>query len=170
VETSAPPPPSPDPAPLPPSEPDEGEPRRFGAWLAGGPPQPGQLTPGWRLTVLVTWVLAFLGWSAAWKASRELGLATWWLGPTSAPRPWPIMLLPFAPVVVMLVLSIQNARHLPWYGLAASGVGAAIAIGDLGQVTRLGLVELAISVATALVSVASLGGRYRRSVRSNRPL
>lgn len=112
--------------------------------------------------MLVTWVLAFLGWTAVWKASRELGLAAWWLGPSAAPRPFPVLLLPFVPVVVMLVLTVQNARNLPWFGLAASVVGAAVGTGDLGRVERLGLVELAIAAATAAVSIASLSGRYRR--------
>jgi hypothetical protein len=156
-----PPPPAPDPALAPPPG-DQVAQRRWGAWLIGGPPRPGQLAPGWRLTVLATWVLAFLGWTAAWKASRELGLSTWWLGPSSEPRPFVIMLLPFVPVVAMIVLTVQNARRLPWYGLAASAVGAAIGAGDLGRVVRLGLVELGIAAATAAVSVASFSARYRR--------
>jgi hypothetical protein len=52
---------------------------------------------------------------------------------------------------------------LPWYGLAASAVTAAVGLGDLGRVVRIGLVELAMAAATALFSVASLAGRYRRS-------
>ncbi len=126
--------------------------------------RPGQLTPGWRLTVVATWVLATLGWMAAWKSSRELGLSTWWLGPSSDPQPFFLMLLPFVPPVTMIVLAVQNSRHLAWWGLAASAVGAAIAVGDLGRVVRLGIVELAIAAATAAVSVASLSGRYRGSI------
>ena len=130
-------------------------------WSSGRPPQPGQLTPGWRLTVLVAWVLALLAWCAAWKTSRELGLSTWWLGPSAEPRPFPVLLLPFVPIVAMIAATLNNVRRLAWYGLLASAVGAAIAVGDLGRVVRLGLVELAIAAATAAVSVASLSGTYR---------
>ena len=150
VETSVPEPPLP-PPPLPPTDdvqPDAG-------------PTAGQLTTGWRITVLVTWVLVFLGYTAVWKASRELGLATWWLGPTAEPRPLPFLLVPFVAPVVMMIATINNSRRLPWYGLAAAAVGVAIAIGDLGTFRRLGLVELAISVAAAAISVASMAGQYR---------
>jgi len=134
-------------------------------WSSGRPPQPGQLTPGWRLIVVATWLLALVAWSAAWKTSRELGLSTWWLGPSAEPRPFPVLLLPFVPIVAMIAATLNNVRRLAWYGLAASVGGAAIAVGDLGRVARLGLVELAIAVATAVVSVASLSGTYRSAVR-----
>lgn len=172
VETSlpSPPPPSSEPTPAGVGQVGGAPTRRLPSWLAGGAPRPGQLTPGWRLTVIAAWVLATLGWMAAWKSSRELGLSTWWLGPSSDPRPFFLMLLPFVPVVAMIVLAVQNVRHLAWWGLAASAVGAAIAAGDLGRVVRLGIVEMAIAVATAAVSVASLAGRYRAPGRTDRPL
>lgn len=112
--------------------------------------------------VLVAWLLILLAYTGVWKASRELGLATWWLGPTGAPGPLPVILLPFAAPAVMIVAALNNSRRLPWYGLVASAVGVLIGLGDLGDVRRLGLVELAIAAAGAAVSVASLAGRYRR--------
>jgi len=30
--------------------------------------------------------MAFVAYTGAWKVSRELGLATWWLGPISEPQ------------------------------------------------------------------------------------
>jgi hypothetical protein len=148
VETSSPAPTPPAPAP-----PDD---RRAA--------QPGQLTPAWRAVTALTWALVFVAFTGVWKVSRELGLATWWLGPIGRPRPVPVSLIPFIAPSLMLVAVIQNIRWLPWAGLAASGAAAAIAVGDLGRVTRLGLVELAIAMAGAAVSVASFGGRYRRAV------
>jgi hypothetical protein len=121
----------------------------------------GQLTPGWRLATLATWALAFVAWSGVWKASRELGLATWWLGPISAPRPLFVMLVPFIAPAVMGVLALNNARRLPWLGLGASGIAGVIGIVDLSYVRRLGIVETVIAVAAAAVSVASLTGMYR---------
>ena len=111
--------------------------------------------------MLATWVLVFLAYTAVWKASRELGLATWWLGPTAEPRPFPVLLVPFVAPLAMMIATINNSRRLPWYGLAAAAVGVAIAIGDLGTFRRLGLVELGIAVAAGAVSVASMAGQYR---------
>ena len=37
----------------------------------------GELTPAWRITVILTWVGAFLAYLAVWKASEEIGIATW---------------------------------------------------------------------------------------------
>jgi hypothetical protein len=54
---------------------------------------------------------------------------------------------------------------VPWAGFAASVWLAVVALLDLDAVRRLALVELAIAGAGALVSAASLGGRYRRADR-----
>ena len=75
------------------------------------------------------------------------------------------MLLPFVAPVVMAVATLNNTRWLPFWGLAASAVGAAIGIADLTRVTRLGIVEVAIAAAGAAVSVASLSGMYRKAHR-----
>ncbi len=57
----------------------------------------------------------------------------------------------------MVVAAVNNARRLPWYGLGASAVGAAIAIGDLGRVVRLGLSSWRSPLRRRrLVSLASL--------------
>ena len=124
-------------------------------------PRAGQLTPGWRLVTGAAWIMAFVAYTGAWKVSRELGLATWWLGPISEPQPFFVMLAPFAAPAVMVVLTLNNARRLPWYGLTASLVGVAVGLADLDHVRRLAGVELAIAAAGALVSVASLSGLYR---------
>jgi hypothetical protein len=105
--------------------------------------------------------MAFVAYTAAWKVSRELGLATWWLGPISQPQPFFVMLAPFAAPAVMVVLALNNARRLPWYGLTASLVGVAVGLADLDHVRRLAYVELAIAAAGAMVSVASFSGVYR---------
>jgi hypothetical protein len=125
-------------------------------------PVPGQLTVGWRLATTATWILVFVAWSGVWKASRELGIATWWLGPIGAPQPVPVMLIPFLAPGVMVALALNNVRRLPWYGLTAAAIGAAIGIADLSYVRRLGYVEILLAAAGAAVSVASLSGRYVR--------
>ncbi len=123
-----------------------------------GAPRPGQLTGGWRIVTGVTWGLVFVAFAAVWKVSRELGLSTWWLGPIGEPQPVFVLLLPFVAPVAMVVATLNNARRLPVAGLVASAVTAAIGLGDLDRVLRLGIVELAIAGAAAAVSIASFAG------------
>jgi hypothetical protein len=120
----------------------------------------GQLTPGWRVTTGLVWAMVFVAMIAVWKTSRELGLSTWWLGPLGEPAPWFVTLLPFVPPAAMVVLTMNNAVWMPWGGLAAAGALGAIGAADLGRVPRLGVVELAIAGAGALVAVAGFAGRY----------
>lgn len=122
---------------------------------------PGELTPAWRVAVILTWVGAFLAYLAVWKASEEIGIATWWLGPRSSPRPLPIRLIPFAVIAVFGILASFHLRRLPWISLAGSGVLALIAIPDLSRSGGLAAIEFAIAGAVALVSLGSFTGMYR---------
>ena len=121
----------------------------------------GELTPAWRIAVILTWVGAFLAYLAVWKASEEIGIATWWLGPRSHPQPIPIRLIPFAVVAVFGMLAGSNVRRLPWISLAGSGVLALIAVPDLSRSGGLAAIEFAIAGAVALVSLGSFTGMYR---------
>ncbi len=149
--------------PLPPPPPPPGAPDDDDTVGATSGPLPGQLTRGWRLATVFVWGATFAAQAGVWKASRELGLSTWWRGPISDPQPFLMTLIPFIGPAAMAVAALYGVRRLPWYGLAASAVTAAVGLGDLGRVVRIGLVELAMAAATALFSVASLAGRYRRS-------
>jgi hypothetical protein len=129
-------------------------------------PRAGQLTTGWRYATGGIWFLVFVAYCGVWKASRELGLATWWLGPVSEPQPIFVMLLPLLGPAVMVMATLSNARRLPWFGLVASAFALLVALPDLGRVRRLGIAEVAIAVAGALVSVAAFSGTYRRVATS----
>ena len=122
---------------------------------------PGQLTAGWRFVTGLTWALAIVAYVAVWKTSRELGLNTWWLGPLGDPQPAFVTMLPFVAPLVMVLLVVNNSRLIPWAGFAAAALAAGIAAFDFATVPRLALVELAIAVAGALISVACFAGRYR---------
>ena len=124
-------------------------------------PQPGELTPAWRIAVIVAWVGALLSYLAVWKASEEIGIATWWLGPRSNPEPMYVRLIPFAVVGVFAILAGYNIRRLPWIGLGGSVVLALIAIPDLSRSGGLASIEFAIAGAVALVSLGSFSGVYR---------
>jgi hypothetical protein len=114
------------------------------------------------MATAAVWILVFVAWSGVWKASRELGVATWWLGPDGDPQPLFIMLLPFVAPLVMVVLALNNVRLLPIYGLVAAAGCAVIGIVDLSYVRRLAIAELAIAAAGAAVAVAGFAGTYRR--------
>jgi hypothetical protein len=127
------------------------------------PPAPGQLTLWWRVATAATWVLVIAAFIGVWNTSRQLGVALWWLGPDGEPQPFFITLLPFVSPLVMIVLALNNVRHLPWFGLAAAAVTSVFGFIDLGYVRRLGVVELVVAGAGAAVAIAGFGGTYARS-------
>lgn len=122
---------------------------------------PGELTPGWRLACMFCWVGVLVALGAVWSASRQIGLATWWLGPPAQMQPPYVVALPFVPGVVVVAALWRRVRAVPWIGLAAAVAIAAVGIADLSRVRGLGVVELLVAGAGALVSVAAFGGRYR---------
>ena len=125
------------------------------------PPRPGDLSLGWRAVTAGTWIGVVVGLAAVWNASVQLGLSTWWLGARADPQPTVVQFTPFIAPVLMLLATINQVRWLPWCGLAASVVVAGFAVGDVGRVSSLAIVEFAIAGAAALVSIASFTGTYR---------
>jgi hypothetical protein len=125
-------------------------------------PRAGELTSGWRLVTGVTWMLVVVGLGCVWKTSDQLGLSTWWLGPRGEPRSIVVQLLPFVPGVLMVLAAINHVRFLPWFGLAAAGLIVLTGLFDVVRFTGLGLLEIAIGVAAAVVSLVSLAGMYRK--------
>jgi len=111
--------------------------------------------------VLTTWVGVFVAYLAVWKASEELGIATWWLGPRSNPQPFVIRLVPFVVTAVFGILASYNVRHLPLIGSVGALALAAIAVPDLSLSTGLAVIEFVIAGAVLLVSAASFTGTYR---------
>jgi len=121
----------------------------------------GQLTPAWRVITMLVWALVFVGLLAVSSVSRQLGLATWWLGPLGEPRPFLVQIVPFVPTAAVMLAVANNSRAVPWVALAGSLGLAAVGAADLGHVVGLGLVQLAIAAAAAIAAVASFDGRYR---------
>jgi hypothetical protein len=129
--------------------------------LPSRPPQPGELTAPWRTAMIVTWVGVFIAYMAVWKASEEIGIATWWLGARSNPQPVYVRIVPFVVSVVFGILSGYNVKKLPWINLGGAGVLALIAVPDLSRSPGLATIEFAIAGAVALVSLGSFTGTYR---------
>ena len=121
----------------------------------------GQLTPAWRAMVVATWIAVFVAYLSVWKASVEIGLATWWLGPRSDPQPVFVQLVPFYVIALFVVMASYNVRRLPAIGVVGALVLAAIAVPDISRSAGLAVVEFAIAGAVLVVSVASATGTYR---------
>ncbi len=113
--------------------------------------------------VVTTWIGVFVAYMAVWKASEELGIATWWLGPRSNPQPLIIRLVPFVVAAVFGILASYNVPRMPTIGLVGAAVLAAIAVPDLSRSGGLAAIEFAIAGAVVLVSAASFTGVYRQA-------
>ena len=144
---------------LPPPPPQFAEPGD--AWVQ--PPKlAGQLSPAWRLAFCIGWAIVIAGIAAVWETSRVVGLSTWWLGPDAEPRLLVFQLLPFYGPIVVMIAAISNWRFVPYLGIAVAIAGGVIAIGDLGRVQWIAVVELVLAGGALCISVASLAGMYRR--------
>jgi len=98
---------------------------------------------------------------AVWKASEEIGIGTWWLGPRSTPQPLIVTLVPFIVTALFGVLASYNLRRLPAIGTIGALAIAAIAVPDLSRSAGLATVEFAIAGAVLFVSLAAFTGTYR---------
>jgi hypothetical protein len=121
----------------------------------------GELDGTWRVLFVVGWVGVLLGVAAVWRSARTIGLSTWWLGSASEPQFLLVQMLPLIAPVLLVVGGLRGVRFLPYLGLVGALVLAAIGTGDLGEVTRLAIVQLALAGAGAAMSVASFAGMLR---------
>lgn len=151
------PPPPPRPLPEPPLPPPA-LPHLSGVQVRPIVRRAGELTTGWRIVFIAGWVAVVLGIAAVWKASRIVGLSTWWLGPTAQPRLILISLIPFFVALLVVGVAVRNMRHLPWIGVLGAIALAGVALGDVGRFDGLALVELAVAAGALLISVASFAG------------
>jgi len=149
------------PPPRPEWRPAPGDPAVPFASRTPRPPRVGELTATWRIALIVTWILVFLAYMGVWKASEEIGIGTWWLGPRSDPQPLLVRLVPFFVTAFFGILASYNLRRLPWIGVAGAVVLAAIAVPDVSRQAGLALVEFVLAGAVLVVSLAALTGRYR---------
>lgn len=150
------------PLPPPPPAPHADEPSVGSPVTLVRMPRAGELTLRWRIVTASMWILVAAAFVAVWRVSDQLGLTTWWIGPRGAPNSRLIQIVPFVPAVIMMLLSINRVRYVAWLGLVAAAATTAIGVADFGHVFRLGLIEVLIGAAAAVVSVASLSGTYRR--------
>ena len=133
------------------------------AFFVGAPPplRAGQLTLAWGRFLLLTWLFVVASFIAIWVSSRNTGLSTWWLGPETAPRFIVINLLPFIVPAVMCLLCQLAVRGLPWFGMGAALVTAAIAAGDISREPGYAVAEFTIAGGALLASLACFAGVLR---------
>ncbi|MDX2381508.1 MAG: hypothetical protein QNM02_17320 [Acidimicrobiia bacterium] len=129
----------------------------------------GQLNAVWRSALAICWIGVFFAFAAVWKASEEIGIATWWLGPRSDPQPVLIRLSPFLLALGVGLVVISNLRHAVWVSYAGALLIAVLAALDVSRSAGLAVIEFAIAGAVVLVTTASLSGRYRAVKRPATP-
>jgi hypothetical protein len=121
----------------------------------------GQLAIGWQIMLGVAWAAVFFAFAATWKASEEIGIATWWLGPRAQPQPVLVKMIPFALCVTIALLAIYNIRHVARVSVAAALLIAVVAVPDMSRSGGLAAIEFAIAGAALLISLGALTGTYR---------
>ena len=143
----------------------------LGSVTPSGAAQPtvGQLTVAWQVLVGVTWAAVFFAFAATWKASEEIGIATWWLGPRAQPEPLVINLIPFALSVLVGLTAIYNVRHVALISIVGSAAVALIAVFDISRSGGLAAIEFAIAGSAMFASLGALSGTYRRSRVGSNP-
>lgn len=122
--------------------------------------RPGDLTFAWRCAVGIAWLIAFFAYAAVWQASVQLGIATWWIGPRSAPTSPLVRAIPFLLTILGIMLVIYNRRRLAQTTMVLAVISVLIAIPDFSRSVGLAVVEVMISVSMLVVGAAALTGRY----------
>ena len=117
----------------------------------------------------VCWVGVFFAFAAVWKASEEIGIATWWLGPRSDPQPLLIRLAPFIIAIAVGLIVVSNRREAVWVSYGGAALIGVLAVLDVSRSAGLAVIEFAVAGAVILVTTASFAGRYRVVERSTRP-
>ena len=124
-------------------------------------PRAGDLTREWATAFWVGWLLIAASFVAIWVSSAKLGLATWWLGPSTEPRFLLINLLPFIAPLGLALAAVLRVRRLPWWGIVGAAATAGIAALDISHVPGYAAIEFGLAAAGLLVSLASFAGLYR---------
>ncbi len=125
------------------------------------PMQRGELTQGWSTAFWLGWVGITAGFAAIWYSARVTGMATWWLGPETAPRFILVWLVPFVAPLALSLMTLSHRPWMPWWGVLGAAITAAIATLDIGGPARYFAVEYVLAAGGLLVSLAASAGLVR---------
>lgn len=126
----------------------------------------GELTPNWSTVFWLAWAGVAGGFAAVWYSARITGMATWWLGPETAPRLILVSLVPFVAPVALVLMTLAHRRWMPWWGILGAVITGLIAAGDIGGPARYFAVEFVLAAGGLLVSVAAFAGLLRNAPAS----
>ena len=125
------------------------------------PLRAGNLTHNWSTVFWLGWMGVAAGFAAIWYSARITGMATWWLGPETAPRLVFVSLLPFVAPLGLTLMALTHRRWLPWFGILGAAITAGVAAADIGGPARYFAIEFALAAGGLLVSLASFAGMLR---------
>lgn len=125
------------------------------------PLRAGNLTHNWTTAFWLGWMGVAAGFAAIWYSARITGMATWWLGPETAPRLVLVSLLPFVAPLGLTLMALTHRRWLPWFGILGAAITAGVAVADIGGPARYFAIEFALAAGGLLVSLASFAGMLR---------
>ncbi len=126
------------------------------------PLRPGQLAAPWKTLFIAGWFGVLVGFGCIWQAGRVAGVAPWWLGPETNPRPIFVTALPFIGPVLAIIFAAANSRWAVYVGLGAAVASIAISFGDLDDTPGLADGQAVIGLAGLFVTIAAFSGRMRK--------
>ena len=109
----------------------------------------------------LAWTAAFFAFAAVWKASQEIGIGTWWLGPRAQPQPMVVRIAPFALTMVFGFMAIYNLRRTALFSAGGSLLIGLVAVFDISRSGGLAAIEFGIAVCLLLVSFGAIAGSVR---------
>ncbi len=133
------------------------------------PLRAGNLTHNWTTAFWLGWMGVAAGFAAVWYSARITGMATWWLGPETAPRLVLVSLLPFVAPLGLTLMALTHRRWLPWFGILGAAITAGVAVADIGGPARYFAIEFALAAGGLLVSLASFAGMLRDAPADDLP-
>ncbi|MGA1320490.1 MAG: hypothetical protein ACO3Z0_01665 [Ilumatobacteraceae bacterium] len=116
-------------------------------------------TRPWRALATISWVGVLVCQLAVAITSRNIGKATWWLGPESNPQPLVVWALPFFITVAALVATQRPGRLSIVVHLVCVVLLVVVAALDVRNTPGVATVEFVVAFAALLITVVSAAAR-----------
>ncbi|MEY3977534.1 MAG: hypothetical protein RLZZ284_390 [Actinomycetota bacterium] len=116
-------------------------------------------TRPWRVLATISWVGVLVCQLAVAITSRNIGKATWWLGPESNPQPIVLWALPFFITVAALVATQRPGRLSVVVHLVCVALLVVVAALDVSGTPGVATVEFVIAFVALLITVVFAAAR-----------